>query len=98
MRKFRIILGYTTLILIAISMLYPFFAMLNLSFVNDNEIFSNAGKLIHTNLTLNNYKNVFNEIALSVYFLNSLIVATITTIGQVIFGIPCRLCLCKDEF
>lgn len=70
MRKFRIILGYTTLILIAISMLYPFFAMLNLSFVNDNEIFSNAGKLIHTNLTLNNYKNVFNEIALSVYFLN----------------------------
>lgn len=86
MRKFRIILGYTTLILIAISMLYPFFAMLNLSFVNDNEIFSNAGKLIHTNLTLNNYKNVFNEIALSVYFLNSLIVATITTIGQVIFA------------
>lgn len=86
MRKFRIILGYTTLILIAISMLYPFFAMLNLSFVNDNEIFSNAGKLIHTNLTLNNYKNVFNEIPLSVYFLNSLIVATITTIGQVIFA------------
>lgn len=86
MRKFRIILGYFTLILIAISMLYPFFAMLNLSFVNDNEIFSNAGKLVHTHLTLNNYVNVFNEIPLSTYFLNSLIVASITTIGQVLFA------------
>lgn len=86
MRKFRIILGYFTLILIAISMLYPFFAMLNLSFVNDNEIFSNAGKLVHTHLTFDNYKNVFNEIPLSAYFLNSLIVASITTFGQVIFA------------
>ena len=86
MRKFRIFFGYFTLIVIAISMIYPFFAMLNLSFVNDNEIFSNAGKIIHTNLTLSNYKNVFSEIPLSRYFLNSLIVASITTLGQVIFA------------
>ena len=84
MKKFHIFLGYFTLIVIAISMIYPFFAMLNLSFVNDNEIFSNAGKIIHTNLTLSNYKNVFSEIPLSRYFLNSLIVASITTLGQVI--------------
>lgn len=86
MRKLRIILGYLTLILIAISMLYPFFAMLNLSFVPDNEIFSDAGKIFHSNLTFSNYKNVFKEIPLSTYFLNSLIVASITTIGQVIFA------------
>lgn len=86
MKKFHIFLGYFTLIVIAISMIYPFFAMLNLSFVNDNEIFSNAGKIIHTNLTLSNYKNVFSEIPLSRYFLNSLIVASITTLGQVIFA------------
>lgn len=86
MKKFHIFFGYFTLIVIAISMIYPFFAMLNLSFVNDNEIFSNAGKIIHTNLTLSNYKNVFSEIPLSRYFLNSLIVASITTLGQVIFA------------
>ena len=86
MRKVRVFLGYLTLILIAISMLYPFLAMLNLSFVNNNEIFSNAGKVIHTNLTLENYKSVFNQIPLSVYFLNSLIVAFVTTVGQVIFA------------
>ena len=86
MKRFRIFLGYTTLILIAISMLYPFFAMVNLSFVNNNEIFSEAGKLIHTNLTFANYKNVFSAIPLSTYFLNSLIVAVTATFGQVIFA------------
>ena len=86
MRKLRIFLGYLTLILIAISMLYPFFAMVNLSFVDNNEIFSHAGRIFHPNLTLNNYKNVFTEIPMGLYFFNSLLVATITTIGQVIFA------------
>lgn len=86
MKKFRIFLGYFTLVLIAISMLYPFFAMLNLSFVDNSEIFSNANKIFHTNLTLDNYKNVFTELHLSLYFFNSLVVALITTIGQVIFA------------
>ena len=86
MRRFRIFLGYLTLILIAISMLYPFFAMLNLSFVPNNAIFSDAGKLFHSSLTFENYRNVFREIPLSIYFFNSLIVALITTLGQVIFA------------
>ncbi len=82
MRKFRVFLGYLTLILIAVSMLYPFFAMIRLSFAGNNEIFSNTGY----SFTFTNYKNVFKEIPLSTYFLNSLIVAVITTIGQVIFA------------
>ena len=86
MKKFRIFLGYLTLILIAISMLYPFFAMISLSFVDNNEIFAHAGRIFHQNLTLNNYKNVFTEIPIALYFFNSLVVATITTIGQVIFA------------
>ena len=86
MRKFRVFFGYLTLILIAISMLYPFFAMVNLSLVDNNEIFLNAGKVFHTNFTLDNYRNVFREIPLSVYFFNSLVVAIITTVGQVIFA------------
>lgn len=86
MKKTRVILGYLTLIIIAISMLYPFFAMLNLSFVNNNEIFSHAGRLFHSNLTFANYKNVFKEIPISIYFMNSLIVAAVATIGQVIFS------------
>ncbi len=86
MKKLRTFLGYLTLVFIAISMLYPFFAMINLSFVDNNEIFVNAGKIFHTNLTLDNYKNVFTELPLSTYFFNSLLVAMITTVGQVIFS------------
>lgn len=79
-------MGYFTLILIALSMLYPFLAMINLSFVDNSEIFSNANRIFHTDLTLDNYKNVFTELHLSLYFFNSLVVAVITTIGQVIFA------------
>ena len=86
MRKFRLFFGYFTLIIIAVSMLYPFFAMINLSFFNNNEIFSQSNKLFHTNLTFENYKNVFSSIPLSTYFFNSLIVSSLATIGQVILS------------
>jgi len=56
-----LIFGYITLILIAMSMLYPFFAMLNLSFVPNNEIFNQNGKLFYGPLTVENYKNVFTK-------------------------------------
>ncbi|MBP3925175.1 carbohydrate ABC transporter permease [bacterium] len=86
MKKFRVIFGYTILILIAVSMLYPFAAMVNLSLTPEGEIFSQSGKFFHLNLTLQNYKNVFVQIPLAKYFLNSLIVATIATAGQVIIS------------
>lgn len=86
MKKLRVFLGYTTLVLIAISMLYPFLAMINLSFVENGEIFSGVGKIFHTNLTFNNYKSVFQSTNISAYFLNSLIVASVATMGQVLFA------------
>jgi len=86
MKNLRVVFGYLVLIIVAISMLYPFFAMINLSFVPNDEIFANAGKIFHTPLTAENYKNVFEEIPLSTYFMNSLIVAVITTVGQVVIA------------
>ena len=87
MKRTRIFLGYLTLIIIAISMLYPFLAMVNLSFVDNGSIFLESKKFLHiNNLTLQNYKNVFKELPMSRYFLNSLIVATISTLGQVMFA------------
>ena len=86
MKNLKIFLGYLTLMLIALSMLYPFFAMVNLSFTENNEIFSHAGRIFHNNLTFENYKNVFTEIPIGLYFFNSLPVALVTTIGQVIFS------------
>lgn len=86
MRNWRIVIGYVCLILIAISMLYPFFAMINLSLVPNGEIFNQGGKLIYSPITIDNYISVFNKIPLWKYFINSLFVAIVTTLGQVIIS------------
>lgn len=80
------ILLYTTLLFIALSMLIPFIAMIGLSFSPDNAIFAYPPKLIPKTWVIDNYKNVFASIPLSKYFFNSLLVSTITTIGQVLFA------------
>ena len=86
MFNWRKFLGYFILILIAFSMLYPFFAMLNLSFVPNGEIFNQGGKLFYSPLTTENYKSVFEKIPLWQYFANSLFVALVTTFGQVLIS------------
>ena len=86
MRNWRIVIGYVCLVLIAISMLYPFFAMFNLSLVPNGEIFNQGGKLIYFPITLDNYVSVFNKIPVWKYFANSLFVAIVTTVGQVIIS------------
>lgn len=85
--KWRKGLCYFILIIIALSMLYPFFAMINLSFVSNGEIFNQGGgKLFYSPLTFDNYLNVFEKVPLWKYFVNSLFVALVTTTGQVIFA------------
>ena len=67
-------------------MLYPFFVMINLSFVKNDAIFSQAGHLFYTGLTLDNYREVFTKLPLARYFFNSLLVTVLTTVGQVVFA------------
>ena len=86
MLNLRKILGYLILLLIAFSMLYPFFAMLNLSFVPNGEIFNQGGTLFYSPLSAQNYESVFEKIPLWKYFANSLFVALVTTAGQVLFS------------
>lgn len=77
MKKFYL---YTILILTAISMILPFFAMFLISLSGQENIFTDYKNI---NLSFCAYKNVFNSIPVIKYFLNSLIVATCTTVGQV---------------
>lgn len=86
MKKMKFFAGYFLLCAMAFSMLYPFFAMLNLSFADNADFFSNPGSFIHLDLTLENYKRLFADIPIFQYFLNSLIVALAATAGQVIFS------------
>ena len=86
MKNFRLFAGYFLLCVTAFSMLYPFFAMLNLSFADNADFFSNPGQIVHLDLTLENYRRLFADIPIAQYFLNSLIVALAATAGQVIFS------------
>lgn len=78
--------GYFLLYAMAFSMLYPFFAMLNLSFADNADFFSNPGQFVHFDLTFENYKRLLADIPIFQYFLNSLIVAVAATAGQLIFS------------
>lgn len=86
MKKIVIFFGYITLIIIALSMLFPFFAMVNLALTPESDIFKNIGVLFQTNLTLENFSHIFKELPITRYFLNSMIVALLTTIGQVLIS------------
>lgn len=98
MKKFKLFFGYLILVLIALSMLLPFFAMFNLSFSQNNEIFSYPPSIFSKNWTLNNYINVFSAIPLAKYFLNSLFVATVTTVGQVVISAFAGYAFAKLKF
>ncbi len=72
------------MILMAFSMLYPFWAMVNLSFCDNADFFANPGRVVQLDLTLENYARLFADIPIFRYFLNSLLVATVATMGQVV--------------
>lgn len=86
MVKARALFGYVVLILCAISMLLPFFWMVLTSFMTNEEIFSYPIRFLPETFDFSNYKNVFVNMPLAKYFLNSLLVSAITTIGQVIIA------------
>lgn len=74
---------YFILILIALTMILPFFIMFLISLSGQENIFTDYKNI---NLSFCAYKNVFASIPVAKYFLNSLIVALFTTIGQVIIS------------
>ena len=74
---------YFVLILLAGSMILPFFMMFLISLSGEENIFTDYKNI---NLSFCAYKNVFHSIPVIRYFLNSLIVALCTTVGQVIIS------------
>ena len=69
------------LILLALSMIVPFLLMFLISLSGNENIFTEYKSI---NLSFAAYRNVFASITIVKYFLNSIIVAFVTTLGQVI--------------
>lgn len=92
------IIGYFVLIAGAISMLLPFLYMFVLSFMSDKQIFSSSLSFIPTPVTFKNYIYVFSHSNMARYFLNSFVVAIITTAGQVITASLAGYAFARFEF
>lgn len=86
MRKISLILGYILLAGGAVSMIVPFLWMVSVSFMLDSQIFSIPPAIFPNPLIFDNYTNVFSNINITKFFLNSLFVALLTTVFQVIFS------------
>ena len=86
MRKISLILGYILLAGGAVSMIVPFLWMVSVSFMQDSQIFSIPPAIFPNPLIFDNYTNVFSNINITKFFLNSLFVALLTTVFQVIFS------------
>jgi len=65
-------------------MLFPFFWALSTSFKSLREVFRNPFSLIPLHPTFGNYVALFNKIPFARYLLNSFIVASLTTILQIV--------------
>ena len=86
---------YFILILVALSMLVPFFMMFLISLSGQENIFTDYKNI---NLSFCAYKNVFNSIPVVKYFLNSLIVALSTMLGQVVISALAGYGFARCEF
>lgn len=74
---------YSLLAILAISMILPFLMMFLISLSGNENIFTDYKNI---NLSFCSYKNVFKSIPVVKYFLNSFVVAGLTTVGQVIIS------------
>lgn len=92
------IFGYVILILCAVSMLLPFLWMVSTSFMTNEEVFSYPIKFLPSKLDFSNYVNVFSSMPVAKYFLNSLFVSVVTTIGQIIIASMAGYAFARFEF
>lgn len=76
---------YTLLSTLLVIMVFPMFWMLLLSLKSYPEQFTSFYDLINSKYTLSNYFDVINSDSFDTYFINSAIVASLVTIGNVFF-------------
>ena len=98
MKKIKIILIYFILVLVALIMIFPMFWMLLLSFKQNPEHFNNIFEIIKSSYTLKNYIDALSSDTFGIYFINSLLVATIVTICNMFFCLLTGYTIARKEF
>ncbi|MCD7779434.1 MAG: carbohydrate ABC transporter permease [Candidatus Gastranaerophilales bacterium] len=98
MKKLYKTAGYIILFIGAASMLLPFLYMLSLSFMTDKQVFSGTISFLPSPFTTENYKYVLKNANIFQYFFNSMFVAILTTMGQVVISAMAGYAFARFKF
>lgn len=85
-KKGTIIIAYLFLIMISLFILFPLVYMCDVSFKTNEEIFTQTFQWITPNMTWNNYKDALDNTRILIYLRNSIFVAAITTLLNIIIS------------
>ncbi len=82
--KLGSVITYAALVIIALLMLLPLIYMLSTSLKTDKEMFLFPPTIIPRDIAWRNYIDIFSKISLLAYYKNSIIVASLATIGTLL--------------
>ena len=94
----RRLITYVLLVVAVVVTLLPFAWMLLGSVKTDGEILRNPSGFLPENPTLANYATWFTDLNISMFFVNSLIVAVFTVLGNLVFCSMIGYALAKMDF
>ncbi|MCL2040035.1 MAG: carbohydrate ABC transporter permease [Bacteroidetes bacterium] len=83
--KIKNIIIHITMFLVAIAMIFPIFWMLLLSLKQYPESMNGIVEIVFSPFSFSNYKDVFISDDFTTYFINSMIIASIITISNILF-------------
>lgn len=84
--KTKNLLIWLIMLIGAILMAVPFWVMLVTSLVKPDEVFQMPPRLWPEGFHWENYQRLFNQAPMGLYFMNSVVIALITTVGHVLFS------------
>jgi len=84
-KKILNILTYMILLVLALTMLFPFIWMVSTSFMDEFEVFQFPPKLIPDKFKFSNYTEALTVLPFDRFFLNSIIVTFFYVFGQLLF-------------
>ena len=89
---------YFVVVMICLFTLYPYFVMLTTSLKSRQEIFSMNGTLLPIKALWSNFVDIWQKAPMAKYMLNSIIIASGSTIIAMLCGIPAAYALARMKF
>lgn len=92
------VIAHVVLAVGAVTMIFPLIWMLLLSLADNPAGNATLGELLHGHFTLSNYADALKSDKFDIYFLNSVVVATIVAVGSCLFCTIVAYALARREF